>query len=244
MDYTESYNEANKVLTKYLEAFVEKAGGIIVETVEEIGVGVMRSTAYMSPSMSIIGSPTLISQYQRMIRDEDWRMLQSVLSLIAKPNVIYQMALTVVTFLFSKAQDKTKNNLIERRSEFEDKITDTIAKQAVRAATKVALIEVIIKVIASKIATSPDIILTSRKLVARMLTTFQIYSYFDKAALAARKLRREDKIIYDMLYSQKTEMLYFIIAKKIDPLIRVTRFNDHGNADELMYALYDVLYKR
>lgn len=137
-----------------------------------------------------------------------------------------------------------QKNLTERRSEIEDKVTDTIAKQAIKAAAKIALIEVLVQLITLRISSSPDVIISSRQVVARMLTAFQIYSYFDKAAVAARALRRENRVIYNMLYSQEVEMLYFIIAKKIDPLIKVSLSNDSTNADALMFALADVFYKR
>ncbi|MEQ9872851.1 hypothetical protein ABRP91_03155 [Pectobacterium brasiliense] len=42
--------------------------------------------------------------------------------------------------------------------------------------------------------------------------------------------------------SKNTEMLYFIVAKKIDPFIFVTKLNDHTNADELINALADIFY--
>ncbi|MEQ9850058.1 hypothetical protein [Pectobacterium brasiliense] len=42
--------------------------------------------------------------------------------------------------------------------------------------------------------------------------------------------------------SKNTEMLYFIVAKKIDPLIFLTKLNDHTNADELINALADIFY--
>lgn len=61
--------------------------------------------------------------------------------------------------------------------------------------------------------------------------------------MSARKLRREDKIIYNMLYAKNAEMLYFIVAKKLDPLIIVTKTNDHANADALIKALADIFYE-
>ncbi|MBP1039237.1 hypothetical protein J8631_27220, partial [Serratia fonticola] len=163
----------------------------------------------------------------------------SIFSLVKKPNVIYEMTLTIVNFVFATMPERTKKNLTERRSEIEDKVTDTIAKQAIKAAAKIALIEVLVQLITLRISSSPDVIISSRQVVARMLTAFQIYSYFDKAAVAARALRRENRVIYNMLYSQEVEMLYFIIAKKIDPLIKVSLSNDSTNADALMFALAD-----
>ncbi|XYQ52787.1 hypothetical protein ACS91J_12935 [Pectobacterium carotovorum] len=80
------------------------------------------------------------------------------------------------------------------------------------------------------------------QLSKRVIIAFQIYSYVEKTAQSARKLRRSDRVIYNMLYSKNTEILYFIVAKKIDPLIVVTKLNDHTNADELINALADIFY--
>lgn len=245
MDYNQSSNE---VLAKYFDAFIEKASGALRDGVRDIETGAIRSLALISPQVSIgYTNPqymNLISAHSNMIREEDSRMLRSIFSLVKKPNVIYEMTLTIVNFVFATMPERTKKNLTERRSEIEDKVTDTIAKQAIKAAAKIALIEVLVQLITLRISSSPDVIISSRQVVARMLTAFQIYSYFDKAAVAARALRRENRVIYNMLYSQEVEMLYFIIAKKIDPLIKVSLSNDGTNADALMFALADVFYKR
>lgn len=241
-------HSSNEVLAKYFDAFVEKAGGALSESVRDIETGAVRALVFTSPLTPVMySSPqltSLVSAYRDKIRQDDLRMLTSIRSLIIKPNVIYEMTLTIVTFIFERMPERTKKDFTERRSEIEDKVTDTIAKQAIKAAAKIALIEVIVQLISLQIARSPDVLIMSRKVVARMLTAFQIYSYFDKAARAADKLRRENRIIYNMPHGQQVEMLYFIIAGKLDPLIKVSLSNDHANADALMYALGEVFYKR
>lgn len=241
------YNQSSEVLAKYFDAFVEKASGALRESVRDIETGAIRTLAFISPPTPFVySSPqlaSLSSAYRDKIRQDDLRMLYSIRSLIMKPTVIYEMTLTIVTFIFETMPERTKKDFSERRSEIEDKVTDTIAKQAIKAAAKIALIEVIVQLISLQISRSPDVLIMSRKVVARMLTAFQIYSYFDKAARAADKLRRENKIIYNMLYGQQVEMLYFIIAGKLEPLIKVSLSNDHTNADALMYALGEVFYK-
>lgn len=243
-----SDNPYNEVLAKYFDAFVDRASGALREGVRDIETGAVRALASISPNVGLgyanLPYAPLMSAYSDMIRAEDLRMIYSLSSLILKPTVIYDMTLAIVNFLFATMPERTKKSLTERRSELEEKVTDTIAKQGIKAAAKIALIEVIARLIALEVSRSPDVMIMSRKLVAKMLTIFQVYSYFDKAAVAARKLKYENKIIYNMLYAQKTEMLYFIIAKKIDPLIKVSLSNDHTNADALMFALADVFYKR
>ncbi|HHQ6582013.1 hypothetical protein [Serratia fonticola] len=245
MDYNQS---AHEVLAKYFEAFIDKASGALHESVRDIETGAIRTLAFISPPTPFVySSPqfaSLIAAYRDKVRQDDLRMLYSIRSLIMKPFVIYDMTHAIVSFIFATMPEKTKKDFAERRSEIEDKVTDTIAKQAIKAAAKIALIEVIVQLISLQISRSPDVLLMSRKVVARMLTAFQIYSYFDKASRAAGKLRRESRLIYNMLYGQEVEMLYFIIAGKLDPLIKVSASNDHTNADALMYALGDVFYKR
>lgn len=238
----------HEVLAKYLEAFIDKASGALRESVRDIETGAVRTLALISPPTPLVHSnpqlTSLIAAYRDKIRQDDLRMLYSIRSLIMKPAVIYEMTFTIVKFIFSTMPEKTKKNFTERRPEIENKVTDIIAKQAIKAAAKIALIEVIVQLISLQISKSSDVLITSRKVVARMLTAFQIYSYFDKAARAAGKLRRENRIIYNMLYGQEVEMLYFIIAERIEPLIKVSLSNDHSNADALMYALGEVFYKR
>lgn len=242
------YNQSSEVMTKYFDAFVEKASGALRESVRDIETGAIRTLAFISPPTPFVysspQSASLISAYRDKVRKDDLRMLYSIRSLIMKPTVIYDMTLTIVNFIFETMPERTKKDFTERRTEIENKVTDTIAKQAIKAAAKIALIEVIVQLISLQISRSPDVLIMSRKVVARMLTAFQIYSYFDKASRSADKLRRENKIIYNMLYGQQVEMLYFIIAGKLAPLIKVSLSNDHTNADALMYALGEVFYKR
>lgn len=244
MDYNQSSSE---VLARYFDAFIEKVSGVLRDGVRDIETGAIRSLALISPQVSLgYANPqyiNLISAHGNIIREEDSRILRSIFSLVKKPNVIYEMTLTIVNFVFATMPERTKTNLMERRKEIEDKVTDTIAKQAIKAAAKVALIEVLVQLITLRISSSPDVIISSRQVVARILTAFQIYSYFDKAAVAARALRRENRVIYNMLYSQEVEMLYFLL-QKIDPLIKISLSNDSTNAEALMFALVDVFYKR
>ena len=246
----DSFQASNNVLAKYFDAFIQKSGAALRESVKDFETGSIRTLAFMNPAATFgIGHSDIkyfdyMSATNQLIRAEDYRMLHSIKSLILKPKVIYNMTFVIVSFSLSKMPDKNKRSLIERRSEIEKMIKDLINKQAVKAAAKYALIEVISRIIALEISRSPEVILMSKKLVAKILTIFQIFSYFDKASHAARKLQREHRVIYNILYAQKVEMLYFIIEEKIDPIINIEVTNDSSNADALMYALAKVFYAR
>lgn len=247
MDYIRS---SNNVLAKYFDAFIHRTGLALQDSVKDIKTGVLRLGGFMYPAATFgYVSPdpkiaNLLSAYSQVIRKEDMRMILSIIPLVTKPNVIYDIALTIINFLFSTMPERTKKSFIERRHDFLEKITDTIAKQAIKAASKIALIEIISKLLALGISSSPMVVIESKNIISNILTALQIYSYSDKAARAANNLRRENKIIFDILYTQQIEMLYFIVEKKISPLIKITSANDSANADTLMYALADVLNKR
>lgn len=109
MDYNQSSNE---VLAKYFDAFIEKASGALRDGVRDIETGAIRSLALISPQVSIgYTNPqymNLISAHSNMIREEDSRMLRSIFSLVKKPNVIYEMTLTIVNFVFATMPERTK----------------------------------------------------------------------------------------------------------------------------------------
>ncbi|WP_054181229.1 hypothetical protein [Trabulsiella odontotermitis] len=246
----EIIQSSNYVLAKYFDAFIQKTGGALRDGVRDIETGTLRTLVMLNSSPLGIDASIglkhrdLLLAYGNMVRAEDKRMMFAIYSLLTKHDVIYDMTVTIVKFLFAKMPARVKKDFTERYHEFANKLTDTIASQAIKAAVKIAIIELIITIVSIRIARSPEVVLLMRKTVARMLTAFQIYSYFEKAAIAARKLRRENRIIYDILYSQEIEMLYFIIADKIDPLINVSTSKDSTNADELMIALAEIINKR
>ncbi|MEQ9995049.1 hypothetical protein [Pectobacterium versatile] len=242
MEYIES---SNKVLARYYDAFIKRTSGIIQETAEDIGTGAARMSVWISPNAMLSVDPKyskLISEFRHLVIQEDKRMMVCILSLIANPNLIYDMVKTIVDYLFSKMPEKTQKNLSERYRELGSKVSSVIAEQAIKQTTKIAIIEGLSKLIATKISNEPITKLTADQMSKGVITAFQIYSYVEKAAQSARKLRRDDRVIYNMLYSKNTEMFYFIVAKKIDPLIVVTKLNDHTNADELINVLADIFY--
>ncbi|KNC88720.1 hypothetical protein [Trabulsiella odontotermitis] len=241
---------SNYVLAKYFDAFLQRTTHALREGVRDIETGSLRALVTMNSSPLVMDGyiglkhKHLLLAYGDMIRAEDKRMIYAITSLITKRDIIYDMALTIVKFLFAKMPPGVKKDFTERYHEFESMITDIIAKQGIKAAAKIAIIELIVKLIAYRVSISPDVIISSRKIVAQMLTVIQIYSYFDKAAIAARQLRKDNRIIYDILYSQRIEMLYFLIADKIEPLITVYASTHSTNADELMIALADIINNR
>ncbi|GKX43042.1 hypothetical protein [Pectobacterium carotovorum] len=242
MEYIES---SNRVLARYYDAFIKRTSGIIQETAEDIGTGAARMSVWVSPYSITHLNPNYaraMTEFRSMIFEEDRRMIVCLSSLFINPNLIYDMVKTIIDYLFSKTPDKTQKSLLERYRELGYKVSNTITEQAIKQGTKIALIEGLSRLIASRISNDPEVKLAINKLSKNIITIFQIYGNVEKASRAARKLKRDDRVIYNMLYSQDTEMFYFIIAKKIDPLIVVTKMNDHSNADELINALANIFY--
>ncbi|QSD34908.1 hypothetical protein H5A40_17850 [Pectobacterium brasiliense] len=242
MEYIES---SNRVLSRYYDAFIKRTSGIIQETAEDIGTGAARMSVWISPYSIAHLNPNyaqVMTEYRSLIINEDKRMLYCLSSLVRKPSIIYDMVKTIVDYLFSKMPEKEQKELSEKFKDIGYKFSNAITDQVVKQATKIALIEALSQLIASRIFNDPEVKRIAKILTQGVITAFQIYGYVEKASRAARKLRRDDKVIYNMLYSQGTEMLYFIIAKKINPLIVVTRSNDHTNADDFINVLADIFY--
>ncbi len=195
------------------------------------------SIAHLNPNYA-----QAMTEYRSLIINEDKRMLYCLSSLVRKPSIIYDMVKAIVDYLFSKMPEKEQKELSEKFKDIGYKFSNAITDQVVKQATKIALIEALSQLIASRIFNDPEVKRIAKILAQGVITAFQIYGYVEKASRAARKLRRDDKVIYNMLYSQGTEMLYFIIAKKINPLIVVTRSNDHTNADDFINVLADIFY--
>lgn len=242
----EYMDEHHRVLEKYYDAFIIKSSNIIKDTARDIGVGAQRALVRISPHVAIYTNPKyakLLGAYNNKILKEDKRMLLAVSNLIFHPQAIYEMSYDIVKFIIERAPEKTQDEFIVRFKKAYDNTTDLIALKVTQQATKIAIISMIARLIATNLTNKAAVIAVISKITKTSLTAFQIYGLVTKAGLAADKLRQQDRLIYNLLYSKNSEMLYFIIEPQISPLIYVTKINDHTNADALIEALATLFHK-
>lgn len=108
MDYSQS---SNTVLARYMDAFIKRTSGIIYETAQDIGTGVERSLAKISPYVATNVDPRyvkLLSAQSKMISQEDERMVTAVTSLIYNPRLIYDMIKSIMDYILARTPEKTK----------------------------------------------------------------------------------------------------------------------------------------
>lgn len=243
MEYIDTHY---RVLEKYYDAFIKKSSNIIIGTVKDIGVGAQRALVRISPYTVVYTNPKyakLFNAYTNKILKEDKRMFSAVYNLVMHSQIIYEMSFEIIKFILERTPVKTQDEFIVRFKKTYVKSTDFIALKATQQATKISIIMVIAKFIAVNLVNKSSVIAASSKITSISLTAFQIYGFVTKAGLAADKLRQQDRLIYDLLYSKNIEMLYFIIEPQISPLISVTKVNDHTNADALIEALSIIFHK-
>ncbi|WP_426596409.1 hypothetical protein [Pectobacterium brasiliense] len=173
MEYIES---SNRVLSRYYDAFIKRTSGIIQETAEDIGTGAARMSVWISPYSIAHLNPNyaqVMTEYRSLIINEDKRMLYCLSSLVRKPSIIYDMVKTIVDYLFSKMPEKDQKELSEKFKDIGYKFSNAITDQVVKQATKIALIEALSQLIASRIFNDPEVKRIAKILAQGVLQHFK-----------------------------------------------------------------------
>ncbi|NDJ55929.1 hypothetical protein GWD52_02745 [Enterobacteriaceae bacterium 4M9] len=243
MEYIDTHNA---VLERYFDAFIKKSGNIIKETVSEIGSGATRSLVRISPYIVTYTDQKyakVLAEYRDKILAEDERMFYAVFNLCLNPKIITEMTFDIIKFVIDRMPPQTQDGFINKYKELYGESTDFIAEMATKQATKTAIIYAIATLLSIEIARKAEVMAAVSKVTKYSLTALQIYGLVTKAGISADKLRRQERIIYNLLYSKKIEMLYFIIEPKIAPLIAITASNDHANADALIQVFSNIFHR-
>ncbi|BFI44272.1 Uncharacterised protein [Yersinia pseudotuberculosis] len=243
-----SKQSADAVLEKYFDAFIKNASTVIFDTVENLELGAGR--AFMTVSPEIIPELTMYPQYNEIIKKylsanrelilvENKRMVMAILTIVNNADTLSKLIKITIDVAFTQIPQESQEKII---AAFPDFVMShgsmQIAKQATKMATMIALTEVISSIIVNKISLDPDVLRKTKTITSASLIAIQIYAIVEKASRSARKLRRENSIVYNKLYQEKIEMLYFLIEKKVGVLMDSIK---RKSTDEIIQALKFIL---
>lgn len=245
-----SKQSADAVLEKYFDAFIKNASTVIFDTVENLELGAGR--AFMTVSPEIIPELTMYPQYNEIIKKylsanrelilvENKRMVMAILTIVNNTDTLSKLIKITIDVAFTQIPQESQEKIIAAFPDFVMSYGSMqIAKQATKMATMIALTEVISSIIVNKISLDPDVLrkTKTKTITSASLIAIQIYAIVEKASRSARKLRRENSIVYNKLYQEKIEMLYFLIEKKVGVLMDSIK---RKSTDEIIQALKFIL---
>lgn len=228
-----SKQSADAVLGNYFDAFIKNSSTVIIDTIETLEMGAER--AFMTVSPEIVPELTMFPEYNRVIKNylsanrelilvENKRMVMAILTIINYADTIAKLVKITIDTALEEIPSESQDKIIKELPNFAMlKGSSFIANQATKMATKIALTELISSTIVNKLSLDPDVLRQTKTITSAALTTFQIYAVVEKASRSSRKLRRENLIIYNQLYKNKIEMLYFLIEDKTEILLNAIK---------------------
>lgn len=249
-----SKQSADAVLERYFDAFIKKSSTVMIDTVETMGLGAER--AFMTVAPELVPELTMYPQYNRAIKNylsanrelilvENKRMVMTIIILLKDPHALSEFIKVTIHTIFISMPPELQDRVIEKLPRLAElssfivpKGADLIAKTATKMATKLALTEATIRIVAYTISSDTEVLKQARRITSITLTAFQIYAIIENASRSARKLRRKNIVIYNQLYQMNAEMLYFLIDKKVDELISAVK---EKSVDEIIQALNKIL---
>ncbi|MCE0827788.1 hypothetical protein [Buttiauxella ferragutiae] len=197
-DYLRVHMEAERKIALSLEKGIKLFQENSKEVMSSIYSGVERATWY---------SACFFDEYQDVcqeLREEDKRMIAAINEVFKRNDVILDMIELYVKYVLDNFNENSRTNIITQ-------ITGYLAKNRVRFVTKSTISYVIAKSISESIGFTAKIRTAIAKLSNVTLTLLGFYSYVQKAALSARRLKLLNPPFYQILHNENIEMLYFII---------------------------------
>ena len=197
-DYLRVHMEAERKIALSLEKGIKLFQENSKEIMSSIYSGVERATWY---------SACFFDEYQDVcqeLREEDKRMIAAINEVFKRNDVILDMIELYVKYVLDNFNENSRTNIITQ-------ITGYLAKNRVRFVTKSTISYVIAKSISESIGFTAKIRTAIAKLSNVTLTLLGFYSYVQKAALSARRLKLLNPPFYQILHHENIEMLYFII---------------------------------
>lgn len=215
--------QADKFLASRLEQALSGVKAQILEQAKNIQTGATRLAFFAS---------CFTDNYQDVCarqKAEDIRFALNIVGLTHKGSVIERMVKIYVDFLLQNMTperlQRIQRGLLRQGAHF---ASGSLTNQAFGAAVTFA--------ICSSFGLSVSMDATLLKYSTLSVTIVGAYAYVQKAADAADRLRRQNGIYYHALYSEKLEMLYFLIEPVIsrNPSLNRILSSDDEIADAIM----------
>lgn len=178
----------------------------VVEDVKDITSGVERASWYSS---------CLFDRYADVcsqIKHEDFRFLKSIFEIYNRKDIIADM-LEMYIDMELKWADKTKIQIID------EKLTKSLAGYTRGQLTRRTMAASLSILIVNSFGFQNALLIKINRYSFAVITAAAFYGKVQDAAFAANRLRIISPELYQILYSNNMEMLYFLVSEKIDKAI-------------------------
>lgn len=186
-----------------LEKAVKGVGKDTSGTIEDIRSGFERASWYSS---------CFFDKYASVcteLKNEDARFIKSIFEIYNRRDIIADM-------LRMYLEEELNSSGITKVQYIDMKLTEVLSNYSGGRLTKVAMANTLSVLIVNSFHFKNEILLQVNKSSLAIVTAASFYGKVQLAALSARRLRQLSPRLYQTLYSNNMEMLYFLISDKID----------------------------
>ncbi|UEM40191.1 hypothetical protein [Pectobacterium aquaticum] len=217
-EYLKYKMESEKVLATHLDDITKKLKSNSISLTTDLYSGMERTSWYSS---------CLFEKYNDVCQElqyEDSRMVSAIKEVFKRDDVILDMVKIYIDNLM-KDFDENKQK---------KKIAKAVLGVASEFSTNRAIKESISYALAKFISTTLNFQTSLRRTINQTsywaITVTAFYGKVQKAAMSARHLRDINPALYALFYSQKLEMLYFLI----EPILSPYNLTNHKSEEEII----------
>lgn len=186
-------------LDRAVNGVKQSSGG----TLEDVRSGVERASWYSS---------CLFDKYKDVCTElstEDQRFIKCIYEVYKRKNIIADMMRMYIEEELKYVNDSQIKSL-------DVKLTKFLANYRSGRLTKIAIADTLSVIIVNSFGFKNEVMVQLNRYNFVIVTAASLYGKVQMAALAARKLRTISPQLYNTLYMNNMEMLYFLVSDKIN----------------------------
>jgi len=201
---------------------VTQSSGI---TLEDVRSGVERASWYSS---------CLFDKYKDVCKElstEDQRFIKCIYEVYKRKDIIADIIRMYI-------EDELKYVSDSQIKSLDVKLTKYLANYRSSRLTKMAIANTLSIIVVNSFGFKNEVMVQLNRYSFVIVTAASLYGKVQTAALAARKLRTISPQLYNTLYMNNMEMLYFLVSEKIDKaLINSTGLRGEDRIVSIMKTL-------
>lgn len=217
----ETDKSAAKALDRAVNGVKQNSGS----TLEDVRSGVERASWYSS---------CLFDKYKDVCTElstEDQRFIKCIYEVYNRKNIIADM----MRMYFEEELKHVSDSQIKS---LDVKLTKILADYRSGRLTKMAIASTLSIIVVNSFGFKNEVMIQLNRYNFVIVTAASLYGKVQMAALAARKLRTISPQLYNTLYINNMEMLYFLVSEKINKaLINATGLRGEDRIVSIMKSL-------
>lgn len=186
-----------------LDRAVKGVAANSMETLHDVKSGVERASWYSS---------CLFDNYDDVysaLKGEDERFIKAIFEIYKRRDIIADM----IQMYLEEELKKENSSLVQS---IDEKLAKILVGYSGGKLTKTAMANSLSIIIVNSSSFKNEMLMKVNKYSLAIVTAASFYGKVQMAALAARRLHQLSPDLYRVLYSNNMEMLYFLVADKID----------------------------